>query len=218
CSPSLAATCASSLREDARLRRDPPWVRWRLRATPAGTGSRDAKRRQSGVAVHRRLTGSSQASPPGQRSPGLMTVVPSKGRDAMPTASRRAGLLALALTFSAGIHAALAPEHLKEMPPLGYAFLAAAIIGAAIAAALIAGPRDRRVAVLAGLFCFGQIATWVLFVTLPVPGFSGPPEPIEPIALVSKAVELVGLALVYPLAVTGLATWRKHSLPTPQPA
>jgi hypothetical protein len=32
---------------------------------------------------------------------------------------RRGGLLALAVMFSAGIHAALARAHLQEMPPLG---------------------------------------------------------------------------------------------------
>ncbi len=121
----------------------------------------------------------------------------------MLTISKRTGLLALAVTFSAGIHAALAPEHLTEMPPLGYAFIVAAILGAAIAAALVARPGDRRVAGLAGLFCLGQIATWALFVTLPMPGFAGTPEPVETIALVSKAVELVGVVLAFPLAVVG---------------
>ena len=51
----------------------------------------------------------------------------------MKITSKRLGLLALAVTFSAGIHAALVPEHLKEMPPLGYAFIAAAVTGAALA-------------------------------------------------------------------------------------
>ena len=126
----------------------------------------------------------------------------------MLTDFKRTGLLALAVTFSAGIHAALAPDHLKEMPPLGYAFIAAAIIGAAIAAALITRPRDRRIALLAGLFCLGQITTWTLFVTLPIPGFSGTPEPIETIALISKAVELIGLALAYP-AISHLTALRR---------
>jgi hypothetical protein len=105
----------------------------------------------------------------------------------------RTGLLALAVTFSAGIHAALVPEHLKEMPPLGYAFIVAAAVGGAIALALIMRPSDRRIPLLAGLFCMGQIVAWGMFVTIQVPLFSGTPEPIETIALVSKAAELVGL-------------------------
>lgn len=107
----------------------------------------------------------------------------------------RTGLLALAVTFSAGIHAALVPEHLKEMPPLGYAFIVAAVTGGAIAVALVTRPGDHRVPLLAGLFCIGQIVVWGMFVTVQVPLFSGTPEPIETIALVSKAAELVGLGL-----------------------
>ena len=120
--------------------------------------------------------------------------------------ARRTGLLALAVTFSAGIHAALVPEHLKEMPPLGYSFIGAAVIGAALAWALVSRPRDRRMPVLAGLFCLGQIVTWLLFVTVRIPLFSGTPEPVETIALVSKAVELYGFAIAL-----SLATSRKRS-------
>jgi hypothetical protein len=112
---------------------------------------------------------------------------------------KRTGLLALAVTFSAGIHAALVPEHLKEMPPLGYSFIAAAAIGGAIAWALVARPNDRRIPALAALFCVGQIVTWALFVTVHLPGFSGTPEPVETIALVSKAAELIAIVLALPL-------------------
>ena len=116
--------------------------------------------------------------------------------------ARRTGLLALAVTFSAGIHAALVPEHLKEMPPLGYSFIGAAAIGAALAWALVSRPNDRLIPVLAGLFCLGQIVTWLLFVTVPIPVFSGTPEPVETIALVSKAVELYGFAIALSLATS----------------
>ena len=111
------------------------------------------------------------------------------------------GLLALLVTFSAGIHAALVPEHLKEMPPLGYAFIAAAAIGCIFACALISRPVDPRVPLLAGLFCVGQIAAWVLCVAVHVPGLSGTPEGIETIALVSKAAELAAVTLAFPLAL-----------------
>src|SRR3954451_24707952 len=115
------------------------------------------------------------------------------------TTTKRTGLLALAVTFSAGIHAALVPEHLKEMPPLGYSFIAAAVIGAGIAWALVTRPHDRRIPAMAVAFLAGQILAWVLFVTLHVPGFSGTPESIEVTALVSKAAELLGIAVGLPL-------------------
>jgi len=115
------------------------------------------------------------------------------------TTATRTGLLALAVTFSAGIHAALVPEHLEEMPPLGYAFIAAAVAGGLLALGLVSRPDDRRPPMLAALFCLGQIGAWVLFVTLPVPGFAGTPESVETIALVSKAAEALGVLLALPL-------------------
>ena len=108
---------------------------------------------------------------------------------------RRAGLLALAVTFSAGMHAALVPEHLKEMPPLGWSFIAAAVVGAMLAYALVSSPEDRLPARLAALFLAAEIVAWVVFVTVRVPGFVGTPETVETIALVCKAVELIGLWL-----------------------
>ncbi len=44
--------------------------------------------------------------------------------------------------FSAGIHAALVPAHLKEMRLLGWSFIAAAALGVALAWALVAYPED----------------------------------------------------------------------------
>lgn len=117
----------------------------------------------------------------------------------MITLSKLNGLLAMAVMFSAGIHAALVPEHLEEMPPLGYLFIVAAAIGAAIACGLVTRRDDVRIQLLAVLFLAGQVLAWVLFVTVHVPGFSGTPEGIETIALVSKAVELIGISIGAPL-------------------
>ena len=113
---------------------------------------------------------------------------------------RHAGLLALAVMFSAGIHAALAPEHLREMPPLGWSFIAAAALGVALACALVAYPENRLFATLAAIFLTVEILAWVVFVTARVPGFMGTPEPVETIALVCKAAELIGLWLAVTIA------------------
>ena len=120
---------------------------------------------------------------------------------------RRAGLLALAVMFSAGIHAALVPEHLKEMPPLGWSFIGATALGAALSYALIARPDDRGLARLAAAFLATEVLAWVLFVTVRVPGFAGTPESVETIALVCKAGELIGIALAVPLGWPGAAAW-----------
>ena len=57
--------------------------------------------------------------------------------------------------------------------------------------------RDERqpAAGLAALFLAVEVVAWVLFVSAAVPGFSGTPEPVETIALVCKAGELIGLWL-----------------------
>jgi hypothetical protein len=121
---------------------------------------------------------------------------------------RRAGLLAPAVMFSAGMHAALVPEHLEEMPPLGWSFIGAAALGAVIAYALVSSPGDRLPARLAALFLAVEIVAWVVFVTVSVPGFMGTPEPVETIALVCKAVELFGLVLAVALGwPERLAAW-----------
>jgi hypothetical protein len=55
------------------------------------------------------------------------------------------------------------------------------------------------------LFLVGEVLAWALFVAVNVPGFSGTPEPIETIALVTKAVELVGIGVGAPLIAAPLA-------------
>jgi hypothetical protein len=70
----------------------------------------------------------------------------------MTGATVRGGLLGLTVDFNAGVHAALIPEHLREMPPLGYLFIFAAAVGAGIAVALVARPHDAWISRLAVLF------------------------------------------------------------------
>ena len=53
--------------------------------------------------------------------------------------------------FSAGIHAALVPEHLQEMPGLGWSFIGAAH-GVALAYALVAKPEDHLFTRLAAVY------------------------------------------------------------------
>ena len=123
----------------------------------------------------------------------------------MTISNARNGLLALTLVFSAGIHAALVPEHLREMPPLGYLFILAAAVGSAIAVALVARPNDVRISRAAVLFLLAQIICWATFVSLHIPGFTGTPEPVEPIAIVSKAAELLGVILALLLALGAIS-------------
>jgi 4-amino-4-deoxy-L-arabinose transferase-like glycosyltransferase len=139
----------------------------------------------------------------------MSRLIPTNLRTNRTTTSHaRRGLLTLTVAFSAGIHAALVPEHLREMPPLGYLFIIAAAVRIAIAIALVTRPNDARSPRLAILFLVTQIVAWAMFIALHIPGFIGTPEPVEPIALVCKATELLGIALALPLAV-GAAPLRR---------
>lgn len=73
---------------------------------------------------------------------------------------------------------------------------------------LLARPDDRRLVAAAGIFCLGEIVVWLLFVVIPVPFFPGTPEQVETIAVVSKAVEAVGVVLAAGLAGSPLSLLR----------
>ena len=90
-------------------------------------------------------------------------------------------LVIVACAISAGIHAALAPGHLAEGMAAGVAF--------GVSAAMLAG------------------AAVLLVVTTGLPLLHPEPEPVEALALFTKAVEAIGLfAAAYLLLV-----------PTPRP-
>jgi hypothetical protein len=104
----------------------------------------------------------------------------------------RDGLI-LVCAISAGIHAALIPAHVEEGSAAGLAFALSAVVLAGAAAALTRSLSPVLVtgtaAVLAGL-----IASYAFAVTTGVPVLHPEVEPVEGLALLTKAVELVGLA------------------------
>ena len=102
-------------------------------------------------------------------------------------------LVLAALSFSAAVHALLVPEHLREVPLLGLLFVAGAILEAAILVALAVRPSRAAVAA-AALTLVGMLAAYVPFVVLRLPGFPMTPEPLERVALLTKAAEVVGAA------------------------
>jgi hypothetical protein len=98
-----------------------------------------------------------------------------------------------ACAVSAGIHAALAPNHFAEGAGAGLGFAAAAGLLAALAATLTWRPTSRSgpvgaVAVLAGL-----LASYALATTSGLPLLHSDAEPVSGIAIFTKAVEAVGL-------------------------
>jgi len=113
-------------------------------------------------------------------------------------------LLSVACAVSAGVHAALVPGHLDESTAAGGGFIAATLLLAALCVALTVRPVTRVVLAAAALTFAGLLISYALAVTSGMPVLMPEPEPIDGLALATKAVELVGLfaalALVAPLS------------------
>jgi hypothetical protein len=111
-------------------------------------------------------------------------------------------LLIVACAVSAGIHAALVPEHLEEGRPAGVAFAVSAVLLAAASAALT---RSLSPALLAGAAALlvGLIVTYLLAVTTGVPVLHPEVEAVEGLALFTKAVEVVGVGAAVALLEPG---------------
>jgi hypothetical protein len=100
----------------------------------------------------------------------------------------------VACAISAGIHAALTPEHLAEGTGPGLGFFGATVLLGGSVAVLTRRPASVAAlagtgVVLAGLLASYTFATTTgLFLVHPVG------EPIEGLALITKAIEAIGLA------------------------
>jgi hypothetical protein len=104
------------------------------------------------------------------------------------------GLIA-AGAVGAGVHAAIAPEHLHEWAPLGASFVAVAVVLAAAVAGLALRPEDRRlVAALAALL--GAVATGYVATRLAaIPPLDPEREPFDRLGICTSAIEAFGLLL-----------------------
>ena len=120
-------------------------------------------------------------------------------RDTITTVVARKALV-VACAVSAGVHAALTPEHLREEPAAGAGFLLSAVLLAALLVALTLRPSGRAAVVAAGAVLAGLLVAYALAVTTGVPVLHPDAEPADRLGLATKAVELVGL-----LAAVGLA-------------
>jgi hypothetical protein len=109
-------------------------------------------------------------------------------------AELRTDAVILACAISAGIHGALAPEHLRETTAAGVGFVASAVLLGALAVVLTRRPSDAAFAATAVVFA-GLIGSYVLAVTTGIPGVHPDVDPVEGLAVATKAVEAAGLVL-----------------------
>jgi hypothetical protein len=106
----------------------------------------------------------------------------------------RADAVILSCAISAGIHAALVPDHFEEGSGAGTGFILAAAVLGILAVVLTRTPSNLAFGVTATVFA-GLIASYALATTTGFPILHPEPEAVDGLALFTKAVEAVGLVL-----------------------
>jgi hypothetical protein len=106
----------------------------------------------------------------------------------------RRNIVILSCAISAGIHGALVPAHFEEGTGAGLGFLVATVLLTALAVIQTLRPTQLAFAATVAVFG-GLIASYALVTTTGFPLVHPEPEAIDGLALFTKAVEAVGLAL-----------------------
>jgi len=107
----------------------------------------------------------------------------------------------LACAISAGIHAALVPEHLEEGRAAARGFVVSALLLAALAVALTYRLTPFLL-LAAGALITGLIVSYALAITTGIPVLHPEIESVEGLALFTKAVEVAGLVAVADLLLS----------------
>jgi len=105
-----------------------------------------------------------------------------------------------ACAVSAGAHAGLVPEHLREAPQLGVAFILAAGLLVAAATALAIRPGSLRAARSAALLLAGLIGLYAASRISGIPLLEPHAEPFDAVGATTKLVEAFGLVFALRLS------------------
>lgn len=109
-------------------------------------------------------------------------------------AGLRTDLVILACAISAGIHAALVPEHLADSTAAGAGFAGSAFVLVAAAAALTLRPASAAALAGAAVTLVALLVAYALAATTGLPVFHPQAESVDGLAAVTKALEAIGLA------------------------
>ena len=121
----------------------------------------------------------------------------------------RTDLIIVTCAVSAGIHAALAPNHFKEGSGAGVGFVVATVLLALLAVVLTQNPSELALVATAGVFA-GLIVSYALVTTTGFPVLHPDVEAVDGLALFTKTIEGVGL-------VTAVTLVRRTSIVGLQP-
>ena len=111
----------------------------------------------------------------------------------MRLADLRSDVVVLACAISAGIHGALVPNHFDDGTGPGLGFAAATVALAVIVLWLSRRPASTLALAAAGATLSGLLVSYALAITTGVPVLHPHVEPVEGLALATKAIEAVGL-------------------------
>jgi hypothetical protein len=111
----------------------------------------------------------------------------------MSRAELEGDVVILACAVSAGIHGALVPGHFDEGAGAGLGFAGATLALAALAVWLTRRPESRPALTAAAAVLAGLLAAYALAITTGLPLLHPDPEPVDGLALATKAIEAVGL-------------------------
>jgi hypothetical protein len=126
-------------------------------------------------------------------------------------AELKGDVVILACAISAGIHGVLVPGHFDEGAGAGVGFVAATIALAGLVVWLTARPASSLALAAAAAVFLGLLASYALAVTSGLPLLHPEPEPVDGLALATKALEAGGLAAASSLL------WRPVTALNPQP-
>jgi hypothetical protein len=126
-------------------------------------------------------------------------------------AELKGDVVILACAISAGIHGALAPTHFSEGAGAGVGFVAATIALAGLVVWLTLRPTSSLALAAAAAVFLGLLASYALAITSGLPLLHPEPEPVDGLALATKAIEALGL-----VAASSLL-WRPAVALNPQP-
>jgi hypothetical protein len=127
-------------------------------------------------------------------------------------AELRGDIVILACAVSAGIHGALVPNHFDEGIGAGLGFTTATVALTALVVWLTRQPASAPALAAAAAVFTGLLASYALATTTGLPLLHPDPEPVDGLALATKAIEALGL-----VAASSLL-WRHSAAVTlPQP-
>lgn len=110
-------------------------------------------------------------------------------------------LVLVAGSVAAGVHAGLAPEHLREWPPLGAAFVAVAVTAGVAVAAIALRPAATLPVRALGVLLAALVAGYASTRLLALPPLDPEREPLDRLGVVTTSVEALGLLLALHLTI-----------------